>query len=349
MTSRNHPALPLTFALFALALAASCRRAPPEELAAARAELRAHAEAICAAPGPRPSHRTPPAVPSSDAALRSALLAVCEQGRRESAGATGPALGACTDANATSERCRALVAASAEHVQITRDRLTDARPTVAELRRNQMLVSSPTFDLAHADLDAAKAAVAAEPERPCDPSTPWLETVMLAAARQASSSHDDARAMALCADVAAMEGDRFLVGNLTDALLGVSGLERLEVACRPLAEAAPDAAVEPLRAAMAIVRKRVPASLDDVMRRDVDEVFVLTMGPLRDDALTPSCDRAKRLLERGARPSTAAEERALVDGYRNWKRAPPPERERYDAQYGRALAILDRFVTLRGR
>lgn len=330
-------------------LASACRRASPADLERARGELRVRATAVCAAPAVRPTHRPPPSqVNASDAALRDALIAICERGRREVADA-GMSAGACSGANLESDSCRAAVAEVAKELSLVRDRLIDPRPTVALLRRNEMLVTSATFDFDKDGPSAARAAVKAAATRPCDPSTPWIETLLLAAARHATDAHDDAAAMTLCADLAALERDRFLVGNMTDALLGVAALTRIESVCRPMAEQAPDAAVAALRDAMSVIRKSAPPNLDEVIQRDLDEVFLLTLGPLRDASIAPSCDRARHLLERAPRTSSAAEEAAMVDGFRNQRQAPPPERSRYDAEYAKALTIMDRFLSVKGR
>lgn len=322
---------------------AACRRPPPPELPAARSELAARAVAVCAAPASRPPHRPSSAnVKPSDAALREALLAVCEQGR-------GEGERACDGAAATSEPCRAVVAAADKYVQSARERLTDDRPVVALLRRSELLVSAPPVNMEKLSFDAAVAVVAAASSRPCELSRLGLEKLMLAAARQASAARDDATAMALCADVAALERDRFLVGDMTDAMMGVAALALLDQTCRPLAEAAPDAVVAPLRAATAVIRKGCPAALDDAMQRDLDEVFLVTLGVLRDESVLPPCDRAKRLLERSPRATTNAELQSHADAYRAYKNAPRPERAKYDAEYAKALGILDRFVTVRGR
>lgn len=245
------------------------------------------------------------------------------------------ALGAlCTNDDAFSE----------EAYLVVRDALAQDTAVVGQARRSQLLFRAlrprEIFDGGFADGGSRLPG--------CDPSSLRIEQKILASATRAFEAGRHADGLTRCGDVLALAREAFVAGNVTDAVVANSNIERFIMTCTKGIESAPKEIASAHVAAYRALRATFPANLQEAAVRDRNEMVLFQFGQLRDRSATMPCPRAQLLaaanddevtLTRSDRARLVEEHAriARMNGYDGF--------EKYDNAYREALAHLDKTLT----
>lgn len=219
--------------------------------------------------------------------------------------------------------------------------LAQSQPLVALAHKNHMLLDAPKVDFSQPKaLDSVdKAAMGA-----CKKSWPGLGRALLTSA-ETMPKERAADALGRCLDVIAMARDADLVGDALDSLLANSDLQLVVVHCSAIAEQAPKDVAATFAASVLTLKGMFPPNLDDVFKRDIAETTVFNFGPARDPAQTLPCQSATELSKgMGDLPEAKADQRKLLDGWKQWKEQPPPDTSKYREAYELSLRTLDKLA-----
>jgi hypothetical protein len=296
---------------------AGCHRQPPD-LTPIREALEQEEATVCAQPASRPPH----AARTRDVSREEAQAALTTLSKEDDPGA----------------------------IETVHAALTGERPTVGELRRFDLVLRSAPVDLNELTRDKnglVKARAIVEAGASASPGlhVSRIERAFLSAAQTASAGGRVAEALERCADVVALERDRFLVGSLTDMMLGAAMLDSGKRACIPIIDAAQPAERAAFATSLATLRTSMPA-FGDALRRDRAEMLLYQFGAAFGSGHPFVCNRAREFAEAMGHSGASPDARELTDA---WRRpevadASPSNAAKYASEYESKLRDVDEML-----
>lgn len=299
------------------------------DLGPLRADLRAAADAVCAPFPERPTYAAPTRVVEPADATQ-AILTVCTE--------VDPG-GECA-ARPVNDACKMHLTAAAPAFATLHEATLQARPVSGAVRRNTMFTDTPFVDLTAPASSASKALLQVSAQPRCSASRYSVENAVALAV-----SADPEHGLARCLDIHALVRDRYLTGDMMDVLLAQSSAERAEEPCNQAIAASSADAAHAFAKDLRAIRLAIPATLEDVVKRDRAEMKLIQLGPLRDPAQTFSCDRARALATSMDGKVTLArkEKVALVASWRGM--ASTKVESKYATRHTETLRRIDQLVT----